>query len=217
MYRINTFLNIIIIMALLALSYLSETIDLEIFIFVLCLSFPKIRHLIFRKPVITNLFYEITETIINLYLIVIITRAIFDPVINFNHYEVMMYSYFTLRLIYIILILIFMNLLLMKTKTYNINLSTTSKYNYIFTFFALGLSILNFGLSRTYSMINILFSIIIIICLFKLLISIRENNDDTLFLSIVIGILSILVHNPILVLLPLSISYNKYQNDVINT
>lgn len=222
MNKLNLILSSISIFALLFLSYIISSGTLQLFILILALSFYKIRHFIFNKTSYTNYWYEITEFILNMYLLIVICRALFDPSINFNNYEIMMYNYIVIRIIYIIFILLFMNLLLIKSKNNKINKLSDNSYNYSLISLVIGTSILNLitkaiiNYGNIYNIFILAINLIIIILCYKIITYFKDNNKDIVYLSVIIGILSILINNFIIILLPLSIIYNKYQKDVIS-
>ena len=215
MNKLNLILNFIIVIGLFIIDGLTGSI-LGLFSVTLFLLFPKIRGIVLDKDINSNLMYEILEFFLNLYLLVIIIRALFDHSLNFNDFQVFTYSYMIIRLLLINLILLLLNLLLVKSnnKKKKIDIDDLN-FSYIVLFtaiFGMYFSITKYSnLSEIVKMIlcglSIYFS-------FKLIDDLKHNQSG-LYISLMIAILGILLSNELLVLAFIRIFTVTYKRDKI--
>ena len=135
MNKFNLILNFIVVIGLFIVDGFTGSI-LGLFSVTLLLLFPKIRGILLDKDINSNLMYEILEFLINLYLLVIIGRALFEHSLNFNDFKVFTYSYMIVRLLLINLILLLLNLLLFKSNNIKKKIIIDDiNFSYIFLFF----------------------------------------------------------------------------------
>lgn len=212
LFKLNLFLNIIIIIGLFILDGLTSNV-LGMFCVILILLLPKIRGLLLNKYINSNIIYEIAEFMLNIYLLIVIARALFDISISFNNFEVFTYSYMIIRIIIAIIIILLLNLTLIKNSTKQKLVINNFNFGYIVLF----TSIFGIYFALKYQSNFNTFVSIILCCMnvyfcYKLIDELKYGKSG-LYYSLLISILSIFLGNEILILSFVKIFYNTYYND----
>lgn len=212
MNKFNLILNFIVVIGLFIVDGFTGSI-LGLFSVTLLLLFPKIRGILLDKDVNSNLMYEILEFLINLYLLVIIGRALFDHSLNFNDFKVFTYSYMIVRLLLINLILLLLNLLLFKSNNIKKKIIIDDiNFSYIFLFFAI------FGMYFSLTKYSNFSTIVkIILCGLSVyfcftLINELKHKESGLYFALMIAILGVLLSNELLILAfirTFAVTYNR--------
>ena len=212
MFKLNLFLNIIIIIGLFILDGITGNL-LGIFCVIFILLLPKIRGLLLNKDINSSIMYEIFEFILNIYLLFVINRALFDSSINFNNFGVFTYSYTVVRLILVIIILILANLLLVKNNKKEKIVINDLSFGYIILFTSI------FGVyfaikSHPYfgTIISTILCCINVYFCYKLIDELKYGESG-LYYSLIISILSLLLGNEILILSFIKIFFTAYCKD----
>lgn len=215
MNKLNLILNFIIVIGLFIIDGLTGSI-LGLFSVTLLLLFPKIRGILLDKDINSNLMYEVLEFLVNLYLLVIIGRALFDHSLNFNDFKVFTYSYMIVRLLLINLILLLLNLLLFKSNNKKKKIIIDDlNFSYIVLFaviFGMYFSITKYSNFSTIVKI-ILCGLSVYFC-FKLIDELKHNKSGMYF-ALIIAILGILLSNELLILAFIRIFTVTYKRDKI--
>ena len=212
MYKVNFILNFIIVIGLFVIDGITDNV-LGLFAVTLFLLFPKIRGILLNKEINSNLMYEMVEFLINLYLLVIIGRALFDHSINFNDFTTFTYSYMIIRLLLINLIILLLNLLLFKSNNKKKKI-VIDGFNFSYVVLFTSIFGMYFSLTK-YSNFNMIVKIILcglnIYFCFKLINELKYDRSG-LYFSLIIAILGILLSNEILILVFIkffSLTYNR--------
>lgn len=212
MNKFNLILNFIVVIGLFIVDGFTGSI-LGLFSVTLLLLFPKIRGILLDKDINSNLMYEILEFLINLYLLVIIGRALFEHSLNFNDFKVFTYSYMIVRLLLINLILLLLNLLLFKSNNIKKKIIIDDlNFSYIFLFFAI------FGMYFSLTKYSNFSTIVkIILCGLSVyfcftLINELKHKESGLYFALMIAILGVLLSNELLILAfirTFAVTYNR--------
>lgn len=212
MNKFNLILNFIVVIGLFIVDGFTGSI-LELFSVTLLLLFPKIRGILLDKDINSNLMYEILEFLINLYLLVIIGRALFEHSLNFNDFKVFTYSYMIVRLLLLNLILLLLNLLLFKSNNIKKKIIIDDiNFSYIFLFFAI------FGMYFSLTKYSNFSTIVkIILCGLSVyfcftLINELKHKESGLYFALMIAILGVLLSNELLILAfirTFAVTYNR--------
>ena len=200
MNKFNLILNFIVVIGLFIIDGLTGSI-LGLFSIVLLLLLPKIRGILLDKEINSNFMYEILEFLINIYLIFIILRALFDNSLNFNNFNVFTYNYMVIRLLLINLLLILLNLLLVKNHNIKNKINVDDfKFGYGIFFISLLGMYFSFTRYSNFNMIvKLIFCILSIYFYFKLFESLKYKESG-FFFALMIAILGILLSNELLIL-----------------
>ncbi len=217
MFKLNLILNVIIVIGLFIIDGFTSNV-LGLFGLILILLLPKIRGLLFNKKIKTNMIYEICELLLNIYLLIIIFRSLFDNTISQNNFVVYSYPYIVVRIVVLILILIIFNLLLWKSD----NLKKIDIDDYNFSYVILFISIFNIYFALKYqqhfnSLVSVILCSLNIYFCYKLIDDLNYKQSG-LFYSIMISILGILNGNEILLIVCIRsfiMTYNKYKINYI--
>ena len=215
MKKFNLILNFIIVVGLFIVDGFTGSI-LGLFSVTLFLLFPKIRGIMLDKAINSNLMYEILEFLINLYLLVIIGRALFDNSINFSDFTVFTYSYMIVRLLLINLILLLLNLLLLKSNNIKKKI-VIDDINFSYIILLTAIFGMYFSLTK-YS--NFSTIVILILCglsiyfCFKLIDDLK-HNESGLYFALMIAVLGILLSNELLILAFIRTFAVTYKRDKI--
>ena len=212
MNKFNLILNFIVVIGLFIVDGFTGSI-LGLFSVTLLLLFPKIRGILLDKDINSNLMYEILEFLINLYLLVIIGRALFEHSLNFNDFKVFTYSYMIVRLLLINLILLLLNLLLFKSNNIKKKIIIDDlNFSYIVLFFAI------FGMYFSLTKYSNFSTIVkIILCGLSVyfcftLINELKHKESGLYFALMIAILGVLLSNELLILAfirTFAVTYNR--------
>ena len=212
MNKFNLILNFIVVIGLFIVDGFTGSI-LGLFSVTLLLLFPKIRGILLDKDINSNLMYEILEFLINLYLLVIIGRALFEHSLNFNDFKVFTYSYMIVRLLLLNLILLLLNLLLFKSNNIKKKIIIDDiNFSYIFLFFAI------FGMYFSLTKYSNFSTIVkIILCGLSVyfcftLINELKHKESGLYFALMIAILGVLLSNELLILafiITFAVTYNR--------
>ena len=212
MNKFNLILNFIVVSGLFIVDGFTGSI-LGLFSVTLLLLFPKIRGILLDKDINSNLMYEILEFLINLYLLVIIGRALFEHSLNFNDFKVFTYSYMIVRLLLLNLILLLLNLLLFKSNNIKKKIIIDDiNFSYIFLFFAI------FGMYFSLTKYSNFSTIVkIILCGLSVyfcftLINELKHKESGLYFALMIAILGVLLSNELLILAfirTFAVTYNR--------
>mgnify|MGYP001862900911 FL=1 len=212
MNKFNLILNFIVVIGLFIVDGFTGSI-LGLFSVTLLLLFPKIRGILLDKDINSNLMYEILEFLINLYLLVIIGRALFEHSLNFNDFKVFTYSYMIVRLLLLNLILLLLNLLLFKSNNIKKKIIIDDiNFSYIFLFFAI------FGMYFSLTKYSNFSTIVkIILCGLSVyfcftLINELKHKESGLYFALMIAILGVLLSNELLILAfirTFAVTYNR--------
>ena len=215
MYRVNLILNFIIIIGLFIIDGLTGSI-LGLFSITIFLLFPKIRGILLDQDINSNLMYEILEFLTNLYLLIIIGRALFDHSLNFNNFQAFAYSYMIIRLLLINLILLLLNLLLSKSNNKKKKIVIDDlNFSYIVLFTAI------FGMYFSLTKYSNLSEIVkMILCglsiyfSFKLIDDLKHNESGLCF-ALMIAVLGMFLSNELLLLAFIRTFAVTYKRDKI--
>lgn len=212
MNKFNLILNFIVVIGLFIVDGFTGSI-LGLFSVTLLLLFPKIRGILLDKDINSNLMYEILEFLINLYLLVIIGRALFEHSLNFNDFKVFTYSYMIVRLLLLNLILLLLNLLLFKSNNIKKKIIIDDiNFSYIVLFFAI------FGMYFSLTKYSNFSTIVkIILCGLSVyfcftLINELKHKESGLYFALMIAILGVLLSNELLILAfirTFAVTYNR--------
>lgn len=212
MFKINLFLNIIIIIAIFILDGITSNL-LGIFGVIFVLLLPKIRGFLFNKSINSSKMYEMLEFLLNSYSLFVVARALFDSSINFNNFQVFTYSYIIIRLIVIILILILTNLIMMKnTKGEKIVINNVG-FKYIILFISIFSSYFSLKYQTYFNTI-----ISAVLCCLNIYFSCKltcklKNDINELHYYIIITVLSILLGNEMMILIIMNFVFTVYYKD----
>ena len=212
MYKINLFLNFIVIIGLFIVDGITGSI-LGLFSVTIFLLFPKIRGILLDKEINSNLMYEFLEFLVNLYLLIIVGRSLFDHSINFDNFKVFTYSYMIIRLLLINFILLLLNLLLVKSNNKKKKIAID---DFNFSYAVLFVSIFGIYFSLTkYSnfstIVKIIFCGLSIYFCFKLIDELKYGRSG-LYFALMIAILGVILSNELLILTFIrffAVTYNR--------
>lgn len=212
MNKFNLILNFIVVIGLFIVDGFTGSI-LGLFSVTLLLLFPKIRGILLDKDINSNLMYEILEFLINLYLLVIIGRALFEHSLNFNDFKVFTYSYMIVRLLLINLILLLLNLLLFKSNNIKKKIIIDDiNFSYIVLFFAIfGMYFSLTKYSNFSTIVKIILCGLSVYFCFKLINELK-HKESGLYFALMIAILGVLLSNELLILAfirTFAVTYNR--------
>ncbi len=204
MFRINFLLNILILLGIFIVDAFTQNI-LMLFSIFLFLLFPKIRGIVLNKKVKTNLIYELIEFILNLFLIIILLRSLFDPTINIDNLSAFSYSYVVIRVLICIVILFIMNLLLHFGQNKEKKL-IENKMFIVYLMLYISIFSIYFHFS---SIISFLLICVNIGCCFYIINKIRREESIALFV-IIVCLIGVFLSNEILILFAINLVGTKY-------
>ncbi len=212
MNKFNLILNFIVVIGLFIIDGLTGSI-LGLFSVTLLLLLPKIRGILLDKEINSNFMYEILEFLINIYLIFIILRALFDNSLNFNNFNVFTYNYMVIRLLLINLILLLLNLLLVKSNNKKKKI-VIDELNFSYTVLFFSIFGMYFSLTK-YSNFSTIVKIILcglsVYFCFKLINDLK-HKESGLYFALMIAILGVLLSNELLILAfirTFAVTYNR--------
>ena len=215
MNKLNLILNFIIVIGLFIIDGLTGSI-LGLFSITIFLLFPKIRGILLDKDINSNLMYEILEFLTNLYLLIIIGRALFDHSLNFNNFQAFTYSYMIIRLLLINLILLLLNLLLSKSNNQSKKIVIEDlNFSYIVLFTAI------FGMYFSLTKYSNLSEIVkMILCGLSIYFSFKliddlKHNESGLYFALMIAVLGMFLSNELLLLAFIRTFALTYKRDKI--